>query len=58
MKLAIGSDERTHLTQRVIEALKERGHDLLVFGPLDDDDQSWPQVARDVAEAVVGGKAE
>ncbi len=58
MKLAIGSDEKSHLTQSVIEALKERGHDLLVFGPLDDDDQSWPQVARDVAEAVVGGKAE
>jgi ribose 5-phosphate isomerase B len=58
MKLAIGSDEQTHLTQRVIEALKERGHDLLVFGPLDDDDQPWPQVARAVAKAVVGGKAE
>jgi len=58
MKLAIGSDEKTHLTQRVIEALKERGHDLLVFGPLDDDDQPWPQVARAVAEAVVGSKAE
>ncbi len=58
MKLAIGSDEQTHLTQCVIEALKEQGHDLLVFGPLKDDDQPWPQVARTVAEAVVGGKAE
>ena len=58
MKLAIGSDEQTHLTQRVIEALKERGHDLLLIGPLGDDNLSWPQVARAVAEAVVGGKAE
>lgn len=58
MKLAIGSDEKTHLTQNVIEALKERGYDLLLFGPIDDDNQSWPQVARAVAEAVIGGKAE
>jgi ribose 5-phosphate isomerase B len=58
MKLAIGSDERTHLTQSVIEALKERGHDLQLFGALDDNNPSWPQVARAVAEAVVGGKAE
>jgi len=58
MKLAIGSDEKSHLTQSVIAALKERGHDLQLIGPLDDDDLSWPQVARAVAEAVVGGKAE
>ncbi len=58
MKLAIGSDEQTHLTQRVIETLVEQGHDVLLFGPLDDVDHPWPQVARDVAEAVVGGKAE
>jgi len=58
MKLAIGSDEKSHLTQSVIEALKERGHDLLLIGPLDDDNLSWPQVARAVAEAVVSGKAE
>jgi ribose 5-phosphate isomerase B len=58
MKLAIGSDEKTHLTQHVIETLVERGHDLLLFGPLDDVDHSWPEVARDVADAVAGGKAE
>lgn len=58
MKLAIGSDEKSHLTQSVIEALKERGHDLQLIGPLDDDNLSWPQVARAVAEAVVGGKVE
>jgi len=58
MKLAIGSDERTYLTQGMIDTLKEQGHDLLLFGPLDDVDHTWPRVARDVAEAVVGGKAE
>ena len=58
MKRAIGSDEKSHLTQSVIEALKERGHDLQLIGPLDDDNLSWPQVARAVAEAVVGGKVE
>ena len=58
MRLAVGSDERTHLTDSVIEILKERGHSLLLFGPLADDDHQWPQVARDVAEAVVSGEAE
>ena len=58
MKRAIGSDEKSHLTQSVIEALKERGHDLQLIGPLDDDNLSWPQVARAVAEAVVDGKVE
>ena len=38
MKLVIGSDEQTHLTQRVIEMLLEQEHDVLLFGPLDDVD--------------------
>ena len=36
MKIAVGSDERTHLTDVVIEEIQKRGHDLLLFGPLAD----------------------
>lgn len=58
MKIAIGSDERTHLTDALIADLETRGHTLQRFGPLADQTEYWPAVARQVAEAVVGGAAD
>jgi ribose 5-phosphate isomerase B len=58
MRLAIGSDEVTHLTQAVIRQLHEAGHTLDLFGPLAGNQQAWPRVARDVAEAVAGGSSD
>lgn len=60
MKIAVGSDERTHLTDIVIEELKKRGHDLILFGPLaeNDADVDWPLVSSNTAEAVATGKAD
>jgi ribose 5-phosphate isomerase B len=58
MKLAIGSDERTHLTDVVIEEVKRRGHEVELFGPLDDKEEYWPEVARQVAEKVAAGEAD
>ncbi len=58
MKLAVGSDERTPLTDAVIADLQERGHDVTLFGPLAGKEAYWPDVARQVAEAVVAGQAE
>jgi ribose 5-phosphate isomerase B len=71
MKIAIGSDERTHVTDVVMDALRRRGHELLPAGPLVDPDlrglpgplrseadNYWPAVARDVAEAVATGAAD
>ncbi len=34
MKIAIGSDERTHLTDAVMAELRRRGHELIPAGPL------------------------
>lgn len=34
MKIAIGSDERTYVTDAVMAELARRGHELLPFGPL------------------------
>lgn len=34
MKIAIGSDERTHVTVAVMAELRRRGHELLPVGPL------------------------
>jgi ribose 5-phosphate isomerase B len=58
MKLHVGSDERTHLTDSVIEALRARGHELTLVGPLQGKQEPWPHVARQVAEAVAEGRAE
>lgn len=58
MKLAVGSDERTDLTESVLSDLEHRGHELALFGPLAGADGSWPVVARAVAEAVAQGQAD
>lgn len=55
MKLAVGSDERTHLTDVVLAELVERGHELTLVGPLVEQPEYWPAVARRVAEAVASG---
>ncbi len=58
MKIAIGSDEKCQLTDATITKVKERGHELLLFGPLKDEKAFWPAVAAEVAEAVVSGTAD
>ncbi len=58
MKIAIGSDERTHLTDTVVEAVKERGHDVTLFGPLAGEGAYWPAVAQETAEYVTSGQAD
>ena len=58
MKIAIGSDERTHLTDVIMADLQTRGHALYCFGPLVDQPEYWTAVARQVAEAVAGGAAD
>jgi len=60
MKIALGSDERTHLTDMVIEELKKRSHDLILFGPLteNDVDVDWPLVSSNAAKMVATGEAD
>ncbi|MEZ4642029.1 MAG: RpiB/LacA/LacB family sugar-phosphate isomerase [Chloroflexota bacterium] len=58
MRIAIGSDERTHLTDFVVEAVQARGHSVMLFGPLADEAAYWPAVAQQVAEAVVNGRSD
>ena len=58
MKVAIGSDEKTHLTEMVINNVRDKGHEVLLFGPLRGDEQYWPEVAQETAEAVVSGEAD
>lgn len=65
MKIAIGSDERNHLTDSVTARLEADGHELVRFGPLADAPEEpsgehnyWPAVAGKVAWAVASGEAE
>lgn len=58
MKLVVGSDEKTHLTDAVLADLGARGHELILVGPLAGEQVQWPAVARQVAEAVAQGEAE
>jgi ribose 5-phosphate isomerase B len=60
MNIALGSDERTHLTDMLIEELNKRGHNVQLFGPLagESDEVDWPLVSARVAEAVAAGQAD
>ncbi len=62
MKIAIGSDEASELTAALVDELKKRGHEVLLFGPLrpagEDPDVDWPLVASHTAEAVARGEAD
>ncbi|MGH7802500.1 MAG: RpiB/LacA/LacB family sugar-phosphate isomerase [Thermodesulfobacteriota bacterium] len=58
MKIAVGSDERTHLTDFVIEELKKRGIELELHGPLSGENIQWAEVAQNVAENVAKGKCD
>jgi ribose 5-phosphate isomerase B len=62
MKLAFGSDERTALTDAVLDDLRSRGHDIARVGPPGDApgeaEKQWAEVGREVGEAVAGGGAE
>ena len=49
MRIAVGSDESTQLTDAVVEDLRERGHDVTLFGPLEGRSDPWPQVGAAVA---------
>lgn len=58
MKLAVGSDERTHLTDTIVEELNKRGHQVELFGPLRGTNESWTRVAQQVAECVARGEVD
>lgn len=56
MKIAVGSDMKTHLTDVVVDELKKMGHDVEVFGALIETPALWSKVAVEVAERVAAGK--
>jgi len=58
LKLAVGSDEKTALTDFVVQELANRGHLLDLFGPLKGEAMGWPDIGERVALEVSRGKAD
>ena len=58
MKIAVASDEKTQLTDFVVEQLQQRGHQVTLFGPLAGDDLPWTLASEKLAVSVAGGAAD
>ena len=58
MKIAISSDERTHLTDIVQETLRAGGHELRVMGALAIAGVPWTEASEALAREVAEGAAE
>jgi ribose 5-phosphate isomerase B len=55
MKIAVGSDEKTYLTDFVVEELRKKGIEVELHGPLKGENLGWTDVAREVSERVSEG---
>ena len=55
MRIAVGSDERTHVTDTVVDHLRGVGIDVELHGPLDGKPLDWVDVGREVGVRVASG---
>jgi ribose 5-phosphate isomerase B len=58
MKIILGADERTHLTDFLAGDLRRRGHEVDVVGPPAGDDLQWTDVAERVGRTVAAEAAD
>jgi ribose 5-phosphate isomerase B len=63
VRIALGSDEKTLLTDALVEDLLQRGHEVVLVGPLapaaaGDTDVDWPVTSARVARAVAAAEAD
>jgi ribose 5-phosphate isomerase B len=58
MKVILGSDEKTALTDAVVADLEARGVTVVCVGPPAGEAQEWAEVGRRVGEAVARGDAD
>lgn len=56
MKIAVSSDERTHLVELILEELSERGHEVNYCGPEHGEQADWPVVTLEAVERVARGE--
>tara|TARA_B100000315_G_scaffold260807_1_gene325630 strand:- start:21499 stop:21939 length:441 start_codon:yes stop_codon:yes gene_type:complete len=58
MKIAVSTDERTHLVDVILNELKKQSHEVTYFGPDSDEPIDWPDVTYQAAELVASGEAD
>ena len=59
MRIAVSSDERTGVAERVVEELRERGHEAVTHGALADGDRpDWAWASEAAARDVAEGRAD
>ena len=58
MRIVLGSDEKTTLTDAVVADLEARGAAVTLVGPPGGETAEWAEVGRRVGEAVAGGAAD
>ncbi len=58
MKVAVASDERTPLTDFVVEYLRSRGYDVMTIGPLAGVDMAWADAGLELGRVVAEGSAD
>jgi ribose 5-phosphate isomerase B len=58
VRIVLGSDERTPLTDAVVDDLRTRGAVIELVGPPSGDALEWAEVGRRVGEAVARGDAD
>src|SRR5438034_1637225 len=58
MTIAVGSDERTPVTDSVVDHLRRGGLDVELHGPLNGQPMDWVDVGREVGERVASGACE
>ena len=58
MRIALGSDEATVLTDELADALRSAGHEVELFGPLAGGGEEWVAASAATARAVADGRAD
>ncbi len=59
MKIAVSTDERTHLVEVLLGELKKRGHEVVYFGPAEGGEPvDWPEVTLQAVEHVTEQQAD
>lgn len=58
MRVVLGSDMKTPLTDAVARELESRGHEVALVGPPAGDPIEWAEVGHEVGEAVAKGDAD
>ena len=58
MRIVLGSDEKTPLTEAVTDDLRARGHEVEIVGPPGGEAIEWAEVGHKVGERVAAGEAD